>query len=128
MKESRFKEKYPVWTLTLDKSEVKQKSVSEIIEYFKKKVEEHPIAAYIATFDHYSHTKKIGGTIAPEILDMQNIILCFGQEIPNTKVAAVRPRSIGVCELESQFVIEFMEAPSQKAHDVMVSWSKGLKE
>ncbi len=127
MKESRFKEKYPVWTLTLDKSEVKHKSVSEILDYFKKKIEEHPIAVYIATFDHYSHTKKIGGEIASEILDMQNIIFCFGPEIPNTKVAAVRPRSIGVCELESQFVIEFMEAPSPKAHEAMISWSKGLK-
>ncbi len=128
MKESIFKDKYPVWTLELAKSEVTQKNVAEILSYFKEKIEAHPIATYIATFDHYSHTQKIGGTIAPEIKDMQNIIFCFGPEISNTKVAAVRPRSIGVCELESQFIIEFMEAPSEKAHETMVMWTKALKQ
>jgi len=127
MKQTTFKEKYPVWTLELDKNEVKQKSVPEILAYFKEKIEAHPIAAYIATFDHYSHTKGHGGEINPEIKDIQNIIFCFGPEIPNTKVGAVRPRSIAVCELEDKFVIEFMEAPAEKAHDTMEAWSKALK-
>ncbi|HHD77865.1 MAG TPA: hypothetical protein ENK93_03275 [Campylobacteraceae bacterium] len=127
MQQSTFKEKYPVWTLELLKEEVAQKSVPEILAYFKEKIEAHPIAVYIATFDHYSHTKGHGGAIAPEIKDMQNIIFCFGPEIPNTKVAAVRPRSIGVCELENSFVIEFMEAPAEKAHDTMEMWAKALR-
>ncbi len=128
MKQSSFKDKYPVWSLTLEKHEVKQQSVEELLSYFKDKIEAHPIATYIATFDHYSHTQKIGGNIAPEIKAMQNLIFCFGPEIPNTKVAAVRPRSIGICELESQFVIEFMEAPSEKAHETMVMWTSALKQ
>ncbi len=127
MKQSTFKEKYPIWTLELNKTEIHQKSVPEILTYFKEKIEAHPIAAYIATFDHYRHTKNHGGTINPEILDMQNIIFCFGPEIPGTKVAAVRPRSIGVCETKEHFIIEFMEAPAQSAHETMEQWAKSLK-
>jgi len=128
MKQTTFKDKYPVWTLEFEKNEIQQKNVSEILAYFKDKIEAHPIAAYIATFDHYSHTKGHGGAIAPEIMDIQNIIFCFGPEIPNTKVGAVRPRSIAVCELDTKFVIEFMEAPAEKAHDTMEMWSKALKQ
>ncbi|RUM63268.1 MAG: hypothetical protein DSZ05_08850 [Sulfurospirillum sp.] len=128
MKQTTFKDKYPVWTLELEKTEVTQKNVPEILAYFKSKIEAHPIAVYIATFDHYSHTKNQGGAINPDIKDMQNIIFCFGPEIPNTKVGAVRPRSIAVCELNDKFVIEFMEAPSEKAQDTMEVWAKALKQ
>ncbi len=127
MKQSTFKEKYPVWTLELKKDEIAQKSVHEILNYFREKIDHHPIATYIATFDHMEHTKDIDGVIAPEIKDIQNIIFCFGKEIPNSKVAAVRPRSIGVCELEDSFVIEFMEAPNEAANGFMEEWAKALK-
>jgi len=128
MKQSTFKEKYPVWTLELQKSEVKQNSVAEIINYFKEKIEAHPVATYIATFEHYAHTKSIpDAKINPEIKDAQNIIFCFGKEIPTTKVVAVRPRSIGVCELENSFIIEFMEAPNEQGHKTMEEWTKALK-
>ena len=128
MKQSTFKDKYPVWTLELDKSEVKQKNVAEIISYFKEKVEAHPIAAFIAVFDHYSHTKSLPeNKINPDIKDVQNIIFCFGKEIPSTKAAAVRPRSIGVCEMENSFIIEFMEAPNEAGHKAMEDWAKALR-
>ena len=128
MTQSTFKEKYPVWTLELKKDEIKQTSVKEIIEYFKEKVEAHPIAAFIAIFDHYSHTKSLPEhTINPDIKDVQNIIFCFGKEIPTTKAAAVRPRSIGVCEMEDSFIIEFMEAPNEQGHKTMEEWTKSLK-
>ncbi len=128
MKQTNFLDKYPVWTLELAKSEVEQKKTLEIIEYFKSKIDAHPIATYITVFDHYGHTVSlVDGAIAPEIKDVKNIIFCFGKEIPNTKVAAVRPRSIAVCELENSWVIEFIEAPNEKLHDVMELWAKGLK-
>ncbi len=128
MKQTNFLDKYPVWTLELAKSEVAQKKTLEIIEYFKSKIDAHPIATYITVFDHYAHTTSlVDGAIAPEIKDVKNIIFCFGKEIPNTKVAAVRPRSIAVCELENSWVIEFIEAPNEKLHDVMEQWAKGLK-
>jgi len=128
MKQSTFKEKYPVWTLELKKDEVKQSSVKEILDYFKSKIDAHPVATFIATFDHYSHTKSLPEhKINPDIKDIQNIIFCFGKEIPSSKVGAVRPRSIGVCEMEDSFIIEFMEAPNEQAHNTMKEWAKALK-
>ena len=127
MKKTIFMDKYPVYTLELDKSEVSQKSVNEIIEYFKEKIELHPIAKFIAVFDHYTHTKELDGEINPQIKDAMNIVFCFGPAIPNTKILAARPRSIGVAELEDKFVIEFIEAPKEQLHDLMESWAKGLQ-
>ncbi len=128
MKQTNFLDKYPVWTLELEKNEVALKSINEIVNYFKAKIEDHPIATFIAIFDHYAHTNSLAdGVIAPEIKDVKNVIFCFGKEISNTKVAAVRPRSIGICELEDSWVIEFIEAPNEKLHKVMEQWSKELK-
>lgn len=127
MTKSTFMDKYPVYSYELLKSEITLPSINAIIEYFKGKIEQHPIAAYIATFDHYTHTKNLDGEIAPEIKDARNIVFCFGPAIPNTKVIAVRPRSIGIAELEDRYVIEFMEAPKEQIHDIMESWTKGLR-
>ena len=127
MTKSVFMEKYPVCSLELLKSEVKQKSVAEIIEYFKNKIESHPIAKFIAIFDHYSHTQDLNGEIVDGLLDAQNIIFCFGSAIPTTKILAARPRCIGVCEFENKFIIEFIEAPKEELSEVMENWSKSLK-
>ncbi|BFU77999.1 hypothetical protein ALC152_12140 [Arcobacter sp. 15-2] len=126
MKKTIFMEKYPIYTLELKKTEIAEKSVAEIIEYFKKQIETHPIAKFIAIFDHYSHTQNINGEINESILDVQNILFCFGTAIPDTKMVAVRPRSIGVCELENSFVIEFMEVPKEELNVVLENWSKEL--
>jgi len=128
MKQSIFKDKYPVWTLELEKQEVQLQDIDSIATYFKTKIDNHPIATFIAIFDHMKHTKSFDDAqINPEIKDIKNIIFCFGKEIPNTKVAAVRPRSIAVCELEDKWVIEFLEAPNETLHNVMEQWSKDLK-
>jgi len=126
MKKTIFKDKYPIYTLTLEKSEVKQKNVPEIIEYFKEKIEKHKIAKYIATFDNYTHTKNLNGSIMEGLFDAQNIMFCFGSGIPSTKIMAARPRSIGICELKDSFVIEFIEALKEEHHEIMEAWSKGL--
>ena len=128
MTKTIFMDKYPVYSLELNKTEIEQSTASEIIEYFKSKIDTHPVATFIANFDHYEHTKSIDGTINPEILDAKNIVFCFGMAIPNTKILAARPRSIGVAELADKFVIEFIEAPNEKLHDVMEMWSKELKK
>lgn len=119
-------DKYPVYTLRLEKKEVTQNSTLEVIAYFKEKIEQHPIAKFITVFDHYTHTKNLGGEIMEGLLDAQNIIFCFGPAIPNTKILAARPRSIGICELEDHFVIEFIEAPREELHALMEKWSKDL--
>lgn len=126
MKQTIFKDKYPIFSYEIAKSEISKNSVDDIIAYYKEKIEAHPIAIYIATFDHYAHTTSLNGDINPSIKDVKNIIFCFGAEIPNTKVAAVRPRSIGVCDLGDKFVIDFMEAPNDKANDFMENWTKSL--
>ncbi len=127
MKKTIFMEKYPVYSLELSKDEMIASSADEVAEYFKEKIINHPIAEFIAVFDHYSHTKKLDGEILDGLIDAKNIIFCFGQAIPNTKILAVRPRSIGICEFEDTIVIDFMEAPKEKLHTVMESWVKELK-
>lgn len=126
MKKTVYMDKYPVFTLSVQKSEISYTNVAEIIAYFKAKIEAHPVAKFIAVFDHYAHTKGLGGEIMEGLKEAQNIIFCFGPAIPNTKILAVRPRSIAVCELEDSFVIEFMEAPKEEMHALMETWAKAL--
>ncbi len=128
MKQIILQEKYPVFTLEVEKSETTFTSVDTILDYFKQQIEDHEIAQYIATFDHYAHTQQLAdGQISDEILDAKNIIFCFGVKLPNPHVMAVRPRSIGVCELQDKFVIDFLEAPMPLANQAMESWAKSLK-
>jgi hypothetical protein len=127
MKKTIFMDKYPVYSLELNKSEMELSSTDEIVEYFKDKIEKHPIAVNIAVFDHYTHTKNLDGEINPEIKDAKNVVFCFGPAIPNTKILAARPRSIGIAELEDKFIVEFLEAPKEQLHNLMEDWSKSLK-
>lgn len=126
MKKTVFMEKYPVYSLSLCKNELTQKNVQEIVDYFKEKIDNHPVAKYITTFDHYSHTKALNGKMVDGLLDAQNVIFCFGQAIPDTKILAVRPRSIGICEFEKKFEIDFIEAPKCELQELMEKWAKGL--
>ncbi len=127
MKKTILLDKYPVFSLELSKDEVDVKNVDEIIAYFKAKIAKHKVAKFISIFDHYAHTKELNGEINPKIKDAKNIIFCFGKAIPNTKILAARPRSIGVSELQSSFIIDFLEAPNEELHNVMEAWAKELK-
>ena len=128
MKKTIFMDKYPVYSLELSKDEVNVKNIREILAYFQNKIETHPIAKFIAVFDHHTHTKNLGGEIMEGLIDAQNIVFCFGAAIPNTKMLAARPRSIGICEFKDKFVIDFIEAPKEELHNVMESWAKALKK
>ena len=126
MEKSLFLDTYPIHSLTLLKTELRYKRMSQIVDYFKEKINADPVAHFIAIFDHYAHTKAIDGEIMEGLKDVQNVIFCFGKAIPNTKIVAVRPRSIGICEFEDRFVIEFMEAPKEEIHTIMQLWTKAL--
>lgn len=126
MKHSLFKDKYPVFTLDIAKSSCRFDNVPAILSFLKSQIDAHPKAAFIATFDHLAHTKKIEGEINPALLDVQNIILCFGMQLPGAEPVAVRPRSIGVTEFADKFVVNFMEAPNPVANDAMTVWVKQL--
>ncbi|RUM76008.1 MAG: hypothetical protein DSZ11_01150 [Sulfurovum sp.] len=127
MRQITVMEKYPVFTLEIDKRETKHTNVDEILVYLKSKIEAHPIAIYIGEFDHYTHTSNLEvGEINPDIKDAKNIICCFGKVLPKAEVLAVRPRSIGVAELSDSFVVSFLEAPNPDANSAMESWIKGI--
>ena len=128
MKQMILQEKYPVFVLDIFKNETKYKNTDEIINFFKEKINSHPVCKYIGEFDHFSHTKSIEGEINPEIKDCKMVIFCFGNKLPNGKIPAVRPRSIGVTEYEDKFEISFLEAPALIANEVMENWVKELKE
>ena len=126
MKQSLLMERYPVFDLTIAKTETTYTSVDEILGVLKDKIDAHPKAAYIATFDHFSHTQSIDGDIAGSIRDAKNIIFCFGIKLPNPHVLAVRPRSIGVTDMQDHFHITFMEPPMEVATTAMEGWCKEL--
>jgi len=124
MQFENFKEKFPIYTTEVSKS----KTMDEIIDFYKAKIEAHPVATFITIFDHYAHTSsKDDAVIGEGIKDVKNVVFCFGKEIPNAKVPAVRPRSIAITELEDKFVIAFMEAPNEKLTTVMQEWTKELE-
>ena len=127
MKELLLQEKYPVYYLEIDKVDTSFTNVDEIISYLKEKVENHKITRYIAEFDHYAHTKGLDqGEISEDIVAAKNLVFCFGIKLPNPQVMAVRPRSIGVCDMKDKFVINFLEAPVQLANDTMELWVKSI--
>lgn len=129
MKQSILMDKYPVTGMTIAKSETSFKTTDEVISYLKDKIETHPVATYIATFDHYTHTKNLAqtGEVSSDILDAKNIICCFGKQLVDPLLLAVRPRAIGVVEMADKFVVSFLDAPNPQAHDFMVSWVKKIK-
>ena len=127
MKEMNLMEKYPIVVLEVAKDETTFKDVDEVLAYLKSKIDAHPVATYISIFDHYTHTSNLEeGKLSSEILDAKNIICCFGKELPNPFVMAVRPRAIGVAEMADKFVVSFMEAPNPVAQEAMVSWVKSI--
>ena len=128
MKHSLLQEKYPVYTLEVEKQETSFKSVDEIIDYLKQCIDHHKVAQFIAIFDHYAHTRGLEqGQIGDEIQDAKNIVFCFGIALPNPQVMAVRPRSIGVVELANSFFITFMEAPMPMANVVIEDWALSVR-
>jgi len=127
MKEITVFEKYPVFTLEITKDETSYKTVDEILAYLKSQIDVHPVATYIGEFDHYAHTNSLSeGEIAEEILAAKNILCCFGKVLPAPEVLAVRPRSIGVAELDDRYVVSFMEAPNPGANSAMAQWVEGI--
>jgi hypothetical protein len=127
MKKMTLMEKYPVVSLEIHKTETTYKNVDEIIAYLKEQIDAHPVATYIAVFDHYAHTSNLEvGEISDEIKDAKNLICCFGKALPKPEMMAVRPRAFGVAEMADSFVVSFMEAPNPDAHAAMEKWVQGI--
>ena len=127
MTQTNLMDKYPVWSKELNKADINFKSVDEIIEALRSKIEAHKIATFIGVFDNYTHTKNIEGKINPDILDAKILLFCFGNGIANTKILAVRPRGFAVCEQKDRFIIDFMDAPKEELTETMKKWVEELK-
>ena len=128
MQQMIVNEKYPILILDIYKNETSFKTTSEILKFFKTKINEHPTCRYITEFDHYTHTSSLPEyEVNPNIKDCKLIIFCFGKKLPDGKITAARPRSISVTEYENKFEISFLEAPALIANEVMESWIKELK-
>ena len=127
MKQVLLLEKYPIYTLELSKSETHCESINEILAHFKTMIAGNPVVQFIAIFDHYPHTTTLpDGFVNPKIKDAKHILFCFGKEIQDPGVLAIRPRSIGITELEHSYVITFLEAPNPTANASMETWAKAL--
>ena len=127
MKQKIFKEKYHIFEIEYKKTELNFKNVDEIITALHTKINAHPVLAFIAIFDQYKHTSSLEGSeINPNIKAAKNIVFCFGKELPTPEVLAVRPRSIGVCEMKDSFVVNFLEAPNEMANKTMEDFVKSL--
>ena len=127
MNQITIMEKYPVFSTEISKKETSYTNVDEILAYLKEQINAHPIATYIGEFDHYTHTCNLEvGEVNPKIKDAKNIICCFGKALPKAEILAIRPRSIGVAELENSFVVSFLEAPNPDANKAMENWVKGI--
>ena len=127
MKQTLLQEKYPIFVAEIGKTETTFATVDALVDYYKAKIAENPKVHFIGVFDHYAHTRKIGGEIAAGITAAVDIIFCFGFAIPNPQMLAVRPRSIGIADLGDKFVISFMEAPMQPANQAMEAWTRALR-
>ena len=114
---------------SIDKNETSCKTIDEIFTYLKAQIEAHPVATYIGEFDHYAHTSSLAeGKINGESKAAKNLLCCFGKALPAPEVLAVRPRAIGVAEMEERFVISFMEAPNPEANKAMENWVKQIAD
>ena len=128
MKTVTIMEKYPVYTIEIDKNRTSMKDIDAIFGYLKEKIEAHPIATYIGEFDHYAHTASLeAGEVSPQIKAAKNLLCCFGKVLPKPEVLAVRPRAIGVADMGDHYSISFLEAPNPDANSAMVEWVKGIE-
>jgi hypothetical protein len=128
MKQTLFNERYPLFVMELEHGETRFDSVDAICEYFRGRIEQHPCARFITTFDHYGHTCALDdGYVASDIHAAKNVLFCFGLALPSAEVLGLRPRSIGVAGTDHGFVISFMEAPMPIANAAMEDWAMGLR-
>jgi len=104
MKRSILLDTHPMFSMEILKSEANVSNISQIVEHFKRKIEENPEACFITLFDHYAHTKELNGEILDTIVDAKNLIFCFGHTIKNIEILAFRPKSIAICETKNSFV------------------------
>ena len=127
MKQTMQEAAYPVFVLELNRNETDFDSLDAIIDHLTKQIEDSEMGRLIGVFDHYRHTQRLRlGQIDTNILAAKNILFCFGLSLPEPSALALRPRSLGVAETSTGFVISFMEAPMPVVNQAMENWVMAL--
>jgi hypothetical protein len=127
VKQTLLHEKFPIFSLEIERTETHCRSVDEIVDHFQERIEAHRYARFIAVFDHYAHTRSLPeGEIEFGIRAAKNVVFCFGITLPDPHALATRPRSIGIVETDAGFLITFMEAPMPLVNAAMEEWASGL--
>lgn len=127
MKQTMQEAAYPVFVLELTRNETDFDSLDAIIDYLTKQIEDAEMGRVIGVFDHYRHTRRLRlGQIDADILAAKNILFCFGLSLPEPSALALRPRSLGVAETSTGFVISFLEAPMPVVNQAMENWVMAL--
>jgi len=127
MKQTLFMEKYPIFTLEVEKSECIYSTTDALITYFKENITSNPTAILIGEFDHAAHTRSLeNGEVAADILEAKMVVFCFGQKLPTPQMMAARPRSINIADMGDRFVITFLEAPMPAINATIEGWIKAV--
>ncbi len=127
MKPTVIADTYLVYSQEIAKNKTTYTNVDEIENYLIQQINNHSIASYIATFDHYVHTKNIGGVVQENIKAAKNVMCCFGMGIPSPAFVAVKPMSIAVVETVDSFVLSFIQAPAPSAQEAMKTWVEAIE-
>jgi len=127
MKQIMLQEKYPVFVLEIGKQETTCKSIDDVVARLKTAIAADSRVAWIAEFDHYAHTTKLGGAIAPEIKAAKNLVFCFGLQLPNPNVARRAAALDRHRRLRRQVHRQLPStAPMKPANEAMEGWAKAL--
>ena len=127
MKQTMQETAYPVFVLELNRNETDFGSVDAIVDHLTQQIEGSEMGRLIGVFDHYRHTRYLRlGHIDGDILAAKNILFCFGLSLPEPSALALRPRSLGVAETSTGFVVSFMEAPMPVVNQAMENWVMAL--
>ncbi len=124
-----FKDRFPVRLRVYDKTQIRYSTLDELCQFLHEAIDNHPFARYITTFDHYAHTSGLQeGVLNPAIIGAKLVIFCFGKTFNDPAMLAVRPRSIGICETKSQFIISFLEASESVPTRTMEQWVRDMAQ
>ncbi len=129
MKHQIIDRTYSVFSKSIPKSRTSFQSAREIEDYMISRIEEHPIAAYITTFDHYKHTSGLENGMIPGYIHASlHVLCCFGMAIPSPEYMAVKPMAIAIVETDDEFVLSFEQAPAPSVQRSMQNWVEGVED
>lgn len=127
MKRLMSHETVAICTFEMGKGETELGSLDAIVDYLRGCIEAEPLARFVGVFDHYAHTRSLPeGVVADGIRGAKNLVFCFGITLPDPQALALRPRSIGVCELDDRYVLTVAEVPMPVANLAIERWVVSL--